>query len=179
MRDLLECAGRAQRRRRFGLVTESDAIDLGTMGGTYSEASDMNEIKGTVGRSQISAGYWRAYFLPIDCTALGGNTIYQIRALPGVTLTDSESAAYGVNQNGQVVGQTQDQNHANRAFLYCNQTGITTDLTTMTLEGGQTPAGLGWTLTTAKSINDAGVIIGTGSQNGVNKSWILYPDCQD
>ena len=57
-------------------------------------------------------GYWRAFYLPIDCGALGGTTTYQIPALSGVTRTDYSSAAYGVNKFGQTVGYTQkeDQN---------------------------------------------------------------------
>jgi len=156
-----------------------DAVDLGTMGGVASEAWDMHELKGTVGRSQILAGYWRAFFLPIDCTTLGGVITYQIPELAGVTRTDYSSAAYGVNRNGQVVGYTQNQSLANRAFIYGAQTGITTDLNTITLDGGQTPASLGWTLTTARAINDEGVIVGSGSISGRSTVWILYPKCQD
>jgi len=45
------------------------------------------------------------------------------------------------------------------------------------LDGGQTPAGLGWTLTQA--INDSGVIVGYGSISGRSTCWIIYPKCQD
>jgi len=54
-----------------------------------------------------------------------------------------------------------------------------TDLTTMPLDGGQTPQSLGWTLMAAVAINDAGVIIGYGTQSGSSKAWILYPNCQE
>ena len=56
-----------------------------------------------------SAGYPRAFFLPTDCGTLGGVITYQIPALPGVTRTDWDSAAYGVNKLGQVVGYSQAQ----------------------------------------------------------------------
>ena len=162
----------------FGLT--SQAIDLGTMGGTASEACDMQELSGTVGRSQILSGYWRAFYLPINCTTLGGITAYQIPALSGVTRTDWSSAAYGVNQNGQVVGYTQNQSLGNRAFVYSPQTGVVTDLNNFTLDGGQTPAGLCWTLTQAQAINDAGVIVGYGTNSAGNGTcWIIYPKCQD
>jgi len=153
------------------------------MGGTASESWDMHELNGTVGRSQITNGYWRAFFLPIDCATLGGLTTYQIPALPGVTRTDYSSAAYGVNRNGQVVGYTQKedqfQNLISRAFLYSPQTGVITDLNNFTLDGGQTPASIGWTLTSAVSINDFGVMVGYGSNAGGNTCWIIYPKCQD
>jgi len=47
------------------------------------------------------------------------------------------------------------------------------------LDGGQTPAGLGWTLTSAVSINDAGFMVGYGSNATGTHSWIIYPKCQD
>jgi len=64
------------------------------------------------------------------------------------------------------------------AFLYNPGQGVI-DLTTITLDGGQTPATLGWTLTSAAAINDAGVIVGRGSVSGRTTAWILYPKCQD
>ena len=154
------------------------------MGGTASEAWDMHELSGTVGRSQILSGYWRAFYLPINCTTLGGITTYQIPALPGVTRTDYSSAAYGVNKTGQTVGYTEkeDQNHnlLSVAFVYSPDFGgVITELNSYPLDGGQTPAGLGWTLTQAQAINDAGVIVGVGSISGRVTCWIIYPKCQD
>ena len=88
-----------------------------------------------------------------------------------------------MNKNGQVVGYTQKedqfQNLISRAFLYSPQTGVITDLNNFTLDGGSTPAGLGWTLTSAVSINDFGVMVGYGSNAGGNTCWIIYPKCQD
>ncbi len=161
------------------LSSPFDVNDLGTMGGTASEAWDMHELKGTVGRSQLSTGYWRAFYLPITATTLGNSAIYEICGLPGVTRTDWSSAAYSVNKFGQVVGYAQDQSLANHAVLYNDQTGVTTDLNTFTLDGGQTPASLGWTLTSAVSINDSGVMVGSGSYLGQSHQWIIYPKCQD
>ena len=157
----------------------SEAIDLGTMGGTASESWDMHEAKGTVGRSQIATGYWRGFLLPLSAPNLGNSAIYEICGLPGVTRNDWNSAAYGVNKLGQVVGYAQDQSLASHAVLYSDVTGTTTDLNNFALDGGQTPASLGWTLTSAVSINDLGVIVGYGSNAGGNTCWIIYPKCQD
>ena len=159
----------------------SFALDLGTIGGTASEAWDMHETKGTVGRSQLSTGYWRAFYLPITAPTLGNSAIYEICGLP-INRTDWSSAAYSVNKLGQVVGYAQieqGQNLVNRAVLYDDRTGITTDLNDFALDGGQTPGGLGWTLTTAVSINDLGVMVGYGSNASGNTCWIIYPKCQD
>ena len=70
-------------------------------------------------------------------------------------------------------------NLVNRAVPYDDRTGITTDLNDFALDGGQTPGGLGWTLTTAVSINDLGVMVGYGSNASGNTCWIIYPKCQD
>ena len=56
---------------------------------------------------------------------------------------------------------------------------MTTDLNNFTLDGGQTPASLGWALTSAVSINDSGVMVGYGSYLGQLTVWIIYPKCQD
>ena len=157
----------------------SEAHDLATMGGTASEAWEMHDLKGTVGRSQIATGYWRGFLLPLSAPNLGNSAIYEICGLPGVTRSDWNSAAYGVNRFGQVVGYAQNQSLASRAVLYSDVTGTTTDLNNLVLDGGQTPASLGWTLTSARAINDFGVIVGAGVLGGYAKSWILYPKCQD
>jgi hypothetical protein len=35
-------------------------------------------------------------------------------------------------------------------------------------------------LTSARAINDAGIIVGTGTYNGQSpRSWIIYPTCQE
>ena len=91
------------------------------------------------------------------------------------------SEAYNVNRLGQVVGKIQNDSGASRAFWWKTPGPGTllTDLTTMVLVGGQTPQRLGWTLTSAVAVNDGGVIIGYGTQNGISKAWILYPKCQE
>lgn len=49
----------------------------------------------------------------------------------------------------------------------------------MVLDGGQTPQSLGWILTSAVAINDGGVLIGYGTQNGVFKALIIFPKCRE
>jgi probable HAF family extracellular repeat protein len=95
--------------------------------------------------------------------------------LPGVTTSTYASAAYGVNRFGQVVGWAQNNSGASRAFLYIPGGGGTMiDLNTLL------PSGSGWVLIGARSINDAGVIVGTGTYNGHSpRAWILYPTCQE
>ncbi|PYJ58658.1 MAG: hypothetical protein DME24_15350 [Verrucomicrobia bacterium] len=153
--------------------------DLGTFGGSQSWGWQVNDASGTVGWAQTTQGYHRAFLIPIDCTTLNGHPEYEVPALPGVSRLDWYSEAYGVNGLNQAVGRAQNQSLAYRAFLYKPGNGGVIDLNTITLDGGQTPASLGWTLTQAQAINDGGVIVGYGSISGRNTAWIIYPKCQD
>jgi uncharacterized repeat protein (TIGR01451 family) len=69
------------------------------------------------------------------------------------TLDGDHSYPYGVNNAGQVVGES-----GGHAFLYSN--GMLQDLNSLI------PADSGWVLNTASAINDKGQIVGTGTFNG-------------
>jgi probable HAF family extracellular repeat protein len=150
--------------------------DLGTLGGLQSEAWDVNDDSGTVGWAHNAAGQRRAFYIQI-----GGLSLQPVNELPrlaGTTGSTYHSEAYGVNRLGQVVGRCQNDAGAWRAFLYNPGPGnLLTDLSTLPLDGGGTPASQGWTLTDAVAINDGGIIVGHGVKGGSNKAWILYPKC--
>lgn len=85
-----------------------------------------------------------------------------------------ESFAYSINNNGQIVGSSENgESNGNppghyparkrRAVLW--QNGVITDLNTLI------PADTGWELTEAKSINDAGQITGIGTLNGERRGF--------
>ena len=79
----------------------------------------------------------------------------ELPPLPGVTRTDYQSEAYGLNSFGEVVGYAQDQSLASRAFKYVPGGGGTMiDLNTLL------PPNSPWVLTKAQSINDVGVVVG-------------------
>lgn len=153
----------------FGFVGNED---LGTFGGLQSEAWDVNDESGTVGWAHNSSGLRRGFYIQI-----GGVSLQPVNELPRLAGTKGNSynsEAYGVNRFGQVVGKTQNDAEAWRAFL-CRIPGpgtTLTDLTTLPLDGGQTLQSLGWTLTSAVAVNNGGVIIGTGTKSGVSKAWI-------
>ena len=45
----------------------------------------------------------------------------------------------------------------------------------LTLQTGNTPAQLGWSLTEATALNDAGHLLGYGTRNAASAYWIIYP----
>ena len=150
--------------------------DLGTLGGLESAAWDVNDDSGTVGWAHNASGRRRAFYIQI-----GGQSLQPVNELPrlaGTSGTTYQSEAYGVNRLGQVVGKCQNDAGAWRAFLYNPGPGnLLTDLNTISLDGGGTPAGQGWTLTEAVAINDGGIIVGHGIKAGYTRAWILYPKC--
>ncbi|HEX8071923.1 MAG TPA: hypothetical protein VF546_18390 [Pyrinomonadaceae bacterium] len=80
------------------------------------------------------------------------------------------STAFGVNNAGQVVGQSSfswftRQNE--RAVIFEGDT--PTDLNALIAPGS------GWVLTSAADINDAGQIVGTGLLNGQPRAFLLAP----
>ena len=79
----------------------------------------------------------------------------------------------------QVVGSAQNSTGAYRAFLFQPGATALTDLNTVSINGGSTPASLGWYLTSAVGISDAGHIVGTGSHNSATRLWMMYPTPQE
>lgn len=153
--------------------------DLGTLGGLESEAWDVNDETGTVGWANNGSAQRRAFYIQI-----GGVSLQPVNELPrlaGTTGNSYYSEAYGVNRLGQVVGKIQNDSGAYRAFWWKTPGPGTqlTDLTTMVLDGGQTPQSLGWTLTSAVAVNDGSIIVGYGLKSGSTRAWILYPKCQE
>jgi len=134
---------------------------------------------GSVGWSYNSGGHQRAFYLSFSAASLASGLLppagngNELPPLPGAPSTYA-SAAYGVNRFGQVVGWAQNNSGASRAFLY-TPTGGMIDLNTLL------PGGSLWVLTSARAINDAVIIVGTGTygESTQHVSWILYPTCQE
>ena len=129
-------------------------------------------MSGSLGGAQNDSGKMRGSFLQVGAESL--QPFDELPPLPGVTRTDYQSEAYGVNSLGEVVGYAQDQSLASRAFKYVpGEGGTMIDLNTIL------PPNSPWVLTKAQSINDAGLIVGYGTYSDRDTCWILYSQCQD
>jgi probable HAF family extracellular repeat protein len=123
------------------LYKDGQMIDLGTLGGDYSEAWRINGAGQIVGTSRPASHYQAFLYKDGQMTDLG-------------TLGGASSAAYDINGVGQVVGRSDTTSVYYHAFLY--EDGQMTDLNTLI------PADSGWVLREAYGINDNGQIVGEG-----------------
>ena len=127
--------------------------------GRFSRGNGLNDAGHSVGVSQNSS-YLRRAFLYKDSTmtdlgTLGGN-----------------SEAFDINNNGIIVGTYVDSNGDSRAFIYDSEM---KDLTKILNDGNWVSNGSYWVLTTARNINDKGVIIGRGIINNETHGYMLIP----
>jgi probable HAF family extracellular repeat protein len=131
---------------RAFLYSNGLMIDLGLV-----HVSDINASGQIVGRNGNGAFLYRN----------GATTM--LGTIPG----GISSAAYGINDLGQVVGTSYHPASGSRAFLYDN--GVMTDLNSLI------PSSSGWVLGEADDINNAGQIIGSGTINGQGSWFLLTP----
>ena len=129
---------------------------IGTLaGGNTSQATDINDLDKVVGYSTNSHGAthgftWQKDKGILDLGTLGGDS----------------SQALAINNKGDIVGTSLTQNNASSHAVVWKG-GQITDLNSLV-----NPK-LGWVLTQANSINDAGQISGVGILNGQQHSFIL------
>jgi len=117
--------------------------DLGTLGGSNSLASAINDFGTIAGQSDLADGTLHAF----NWTKSGG--MQDLGTLGG-----SDSAAFGINQAGQIVGEAFLSNGTEHAFLW-------------TAAGGMQDLGtLGGDTSTAYAINNSAEIVGSSSIAG-------------
>jgi len=121
--------------------------DLGTLGGSRSWASAINDSGQVVGYSYLAGDQNYHAFLYKD------GKMTDLRTLGGTS-----SVAKGINKSGQVVGWSDNSSGERRAFLYDSTNGMK-DL------NDSIPADLGWTLYEAAGINTEGKIAASSYGN--------------
>ena len=121
--------------------------DLGTLGGSSSWSSAINDSGQVIGSSYLAGDQNRHAFLYKDgkMTDLG-------------TLGGASSEAKGINKSGQVVGWSDNGSGVHRAFIYDSANGMM-DL------NDSIPADSGWTLYEAAGINTDGKIAASSYGN--------------
>lgn len=123
--------------------------DLGTLGWAHSSARGINDNGDVVGRlTNEDNNDWHAF------AAIGGG----MQDLGGTL-----STGYDINNAGLVVGESGGQ-----AILWEN--GQMKNL------NSEIPTGSGWTLTSARGINNRGQIVGKGTFNGQTRAFMLKPN---
>jgi outer membrane protein assembly factor BamB len=143
------------------------AANIGTLSGDpahNSAAWDVNVSGDAVGESRTYAGYNRAFFIPVSAS-----TLQYTHELPG--LGGANSVAYGLNSQRSIVGSAQNSSGTWRAVL-SRPTATWWSILDL---NQRLPAGSGWSLTSASSINEAGVMVVYGSYYGVTSFGIVYP----
>jgi probable HAF family extracellular repeat protein len=129
------------------------AIDLGTLGGTYSAAIAVNDSDQVVGTASLAGD---AAYHAFSWTQAGG--------IVDLTLGGTNSEAQAVNNGGQVVGDgALAGDAANHAFSW-TQAGGMLDLGT-----------LGGSDSVAHAVNDSGQVVGASTTSGTSEqhafSW--------
>src|SRR3990172_2725835 len=128
-------------------IPANDDHPLGTLGGSYSGASAINEKGQVIGSSNIAVGKWFEHAF-----------LYSNGKMTDLSLGGTDSWAYDINEKGQVVGYSFTTGDlAVHAFLYGD--GMITDLGT-----------LGGTYSDAYDINEKGQVIG-GSYTPGDSAW--------
>ena len=119
-------------------------------GAINTEAEGINDAGQVVGETQLSGNF--AGFL------YSNGTVSNVGTLGGDTF------AYGINNNGEIVGASNNQ-----AFV--GSGGTLTNLNTVL----DPITGAGWNLNVASAINNNGQIVGTGTLNGQPQGFLLTP----
>jgi probable HAF family extracellular repeat protein len=132
-------------------VITAKTTDLGTLGGTQSEALGINNSTQVVGWSYLPSGEQRAFLW----TKAGG--MQNLGTLGG-----NSSMAYAINDNGQVAGSSGTPSGETHAFLW-------------TATGGMRDLGtLGGTRSQAFAISQNGAIVGASYLSGGGSEYAFF-----
>jgi len=138
------------------LFTGGKLVPIGSLGGQLTTARDLNSRDEVVGDGDAGRGAHHAFLF-------AGGTLRDLGTLAG----GQQSAAYAINERGDIVGFSEGSDQSARAVIVT--AGVMSDL------NGLIPSGSGWVLTEARDINDAGRIVGTGWLDGEQRGFLLTP----
>jgi len=143
----------------FGFVWKNGKMTkMGTLGGAWSQAYAINNKNQITGLAYTKNGSAHAFVT--NCATC---KLIDLGTFSGSTST---VWGFGINDSGVVVGQSTFAG-TYHAFVYSG--GKIKDL------NGMLPAGSGWVLIEADSINAAGQIAGMGTHNGQEHAYLLTP----
>jgi probable HAF family extracellular repeat protein len=151
--------------RRAFLYSLGRVIDLGTLGGSTSGASRINDLGQVVGWSEKNTSWYdtSGTAWPERHAFLYRNgRLEDLGALGG-----SSSEACDINAQGLIVGVSSTKDGGPHAFLYEN--GVMRDLNSLITPGS------GWILTRAGGVNSLGQIVGQGVHKGETHAFLLTP----
>jgi probable HAF family extracellular repeat protein len=156
------------------LYTGGKMFDIGTLGADPAEDSTAYAINtgGTiVGSSYDSDGNLQAFeysnYSTNPATGTATGTLTALGFLDPVNNPVSE--AYAINNNGLIVGYSEDDNGDELAVEFTGGTPVALD----SLLGPADAAH--WTLESAQSVNNAGQIVGYGLYDGTQQAFLLQP----
>jgi probable HAF family extracellular repeat protein len=150
-------------------ATTGSMIDLGTLGGSNSRAYAINTSGQVAGQADTTSGKFTEFHAFRWTPSSSNGTKGKMKDLGTLNsiLTTKDSAAYGINDSGYVVGNSGDGNPPQSAF-YWPGTGSLQNLNDLV------PAGSMF-LDTAAGINKIGQIAGYDPEGGNPHAWLLTP----
>ena len=155
--------------RRACLYENGTLTDLGSFGGFEGQAMDINEAGQIVGAARIPVGwgYWRPFIWENEVEGMVELDLLSYNYEAG------GGAAYSINNQGQIVGSSANNEGKGTAVIW-NETGPI-DLNTLIVE--RPPNSGSWFLKIAEDINENGWIVGDMviGEDSMDFAFVLEP----
>jgi probable HAF family extracellular repeat protein len=155
-----------------------EMVVLGTLGGWYGKANDINNQGVIVGHAQTAAGTFGAFMVtpsngvwkdPADNINI---TNYCMKDL-GTLYSDGYAEPTAINDYGMIVGTTKAESGDPPAHAFVSWGESLTDLNTLI------DTNTGWDLKQASDVNHSGWIAGFGTISGETHACVLIPQTDE